>query len=168
MDLSKPTTQSPVFRAQVQAQDPGKVRDLVSATQFFYEHEVAIAQELVEETLSKGVDAGYQFLFVDEGDRLLGYACFGEIPCTVGSYDLYWIAVAPDCQRGGWGRKLMAEVERRVISLGGRRVYIDTSGREQYLSTRSFYERCGYKCEAELVDFYGPGDSKQVFSKALS
>lgn len=157
-----------VFRSVVSEQDPRKVRELVAATDFFYEHEVVIAQELVEETLAKGLDAGYQFLFVDQGDRLLGYACFGEIPCTVGSYDLYWIAVAPNCQRAGWGRKLMEEVERRVILLGGKRVYIDTSGRAQYSSTRSFYERCGYKREAELIDFYGPGDSKQVFSKALS
>jgi hypothetical protein len=46
-------------------------------------------------------------------------------------------------------------------------VYIETSNRPQYVPTRAFYERCGYECEAVLKEFYGPGDDKVIFAKAL-
>jgi hypothetical protein len=46
-------------------------------------------------------------------------------------------------------------------------VYIDTSGRAQYASTRAFYEKNGYVCEARLKDFYAPGDDRVIYSKVL-
>ena len=96
-----------------------------------------------------------------------GYACYGPIACTVWSYDLYWIAVDPAHQGRGLGRALVEESERLIRDAGGRRVYIETSGKPQYVPTRGFYERCGYRLDVELAEFYGPGDSKVVYVKAL-
>ena len=155
------------YRTVVLAEDVEAVRQLVEATGFFHAYEVEIAAELVSETLSKGESAGYHFLFVDGETGLKAYACFGPIPCTVSSFDLYWIAVAPQEQRSGWGRRVMSEVEKRVKSLGGTQIYIDTSGKAQYSPTRSFYERCGYKLAASLPDFYAPDDAKLIYAKRL-
>ena len=47
-------------------------------------------------------------------------------------------------------------------------MYIETSNRPQYASTRAFYERCGYVCEAVLRDFYAPGDDKVIFVRVLT
>jgi hypothetical protein len=61
----------------------------------------------------------------------------------------------------------MAKTEELVAKRGGRRVYLETSSRGQYESTRSFYLRCGYAAEALLKDFYSPGDGKVIFVKAV-
>ncbi len=155
------------IRDTVFPHDMAQVAHLVQATQFFTEAETAIAVELVEERLSKGTASGYEFVIADQGADMVGYACFGEIPCTVGSFDLYWIVVDPACQRAGIGLQLMQEVQQRVITLRGRGIYIDTSGKPQYASTRAFYERCGYRLVADLPDFYAPNDAKQVYWRAV-
>lgn len=155
------------FRTETRPDDVAAVRDLAAATGYFSASEVAIAAELVEERLLKGPASGYEFLYADGDGRLDGYACYGLIPCTLSSYDLYWIAVHPDTQGAGLGRRLLEDCERRIRALGGTGVYAETSGKAQYVSTRKFYERCDYATGAVFADFYGPGDDKYVFVKKL-
>jgi ribosomal protein S18 acetylase RimI-like enzyme len=155
------------FRYEPFDADRERVGQLVAATGFFRDDEVAVAVELVEERLAKGAASGYHFVFADVEGVTAGYACYGPIACTVWSYDLYWIAVDPAFQGRGLGRMLVTECERLISPAGGRRVYIETSGKPQYLPTRGFYERCGYALDVELAEFYGPGDSKVVYVKAL-
>lgn len=148
--------------------DLDAVRRIVDATGFFRAAEVDIAVELVEERLAKGEASGYEFVFADDPrGRTVGYACYGPIACTIGSFDLYWIAVEPAAQRCGLGRILLAETERKIRRQAGRRIYIETSGRPQYEPTRAFYRRCGYREDAVLTDFYAPGDDKVVYVKVL-
>jgi GNAT superfamily N-acetyltransferase len=150
--------------------DVAAVRMLVAETGFFSTEEQQVAAELVEETLARGSAAGYDFVFVDApGDdgKLLAYACFGPIPATLSSYDLYWIAVTPSQQGSGLGGNLLREVERRTLATGGTRMYLDTSGRAQYAPTRAFYERKGYRVAARLEDFFAPGDDKVIYVKTL-
>jgi GNAT superfamily N-acetyltransferase len=156
------------FRKEVRPEDRQAVGRLVRATGFFSEEEIGIAVELVEERLAKGDASGYFFLFAEEEGRLLGYTCFGPIPGSVHSFDLYWIAVHPKEQGRGIGRTLMAASERIMAGCGAHLIYADTSSRPQYKSTRSFYLACGYLEEAFLADFYAPGDGKVIFVKALS
>jgi GNAT superfamily N-acetyltransferase len=159
---------SPLFREEVTPGDRHAVDRLVRATGFFSEEEIGIAVELVEERLAKGDASGYFFLFAEEGERLIGYTCFGPIPGTSHSFDLYWIAVDPGEQGRGVGRKLMAQSEMLMARRGGMHVYADTSSRPQYGPTRAFYLSCGYLQEAFLADFYAPGDGKVIFVKSLS
>jgi hypothetical protein len=44
---------------------------------------------------------------------------------------------------------------------------VDTSQRVQYASTRAFYERCGYRLETVLKDFYAAGDGKAIYCKSF-
>ncbi|MCB9882799.1 MAG: GNAT family N-acetyltransferase [Planctomycetes bacterium] len=156
-----------VFRTQLQPRDEERVERIVTSTKKFNDGEVAIAVELVVERRSKGDASGYHFVFGDSGSETLGYACFGPIPATQSSYDLYWIAVDAGLQRRGLGRRLIAEVEASIARLGGTRIYVDTSSREDYAPTRAFYRGMGYIVEAELESFYAPGDGKVVFCKVL-
>ncbi|HPF70171.1 MAG TPA: GNAT family N-acetyltransferase [Candidatus Krumholzibacteria bacterium] len=155
------------LRDEVRPADVAAVRDLVAATGFFSDVEVAIAAELVQERLDKGEASGYEFLMADRDGVLLGYACYGLVPCSTVSWDLYWIAVAPAAQGEGLGRRVIAEVERRIAAAGGLACYAETSGRPQYEPTRAFYLRTGYDTGAVFPDFYGPGDAKYVFVKRL-
>jgi len=61
----------------------------------------------------------------------------------------------------------MRHVCPRFCAAGGKRVYVDTSQRVQYASTRAFYESAGYRLETVLEDFYGPGDGKAIYIKKL-
>ena len=156
-----------VLRNELQPQDVERVRRLVEITGFFSPDEVNIAAELVTERLAKGAESGYDFIMAEHYGRLAGYACFGPIPATATSYDLYWIAVSPDFQRKGLGRRLLKEAEKRISSAGGKRIYVDTSQRVQYASTRAFYENAGYRLETILEDFYDQGEGKVIYCKAL-
>lgn len=159
------------FRSKLRASDSEEVARLVKATGFFSQAEVEVAMELVQERRLKGEASGYHFLLAQYGQggqsSLLGYGCFGPIPCTLSSFDLYWIVVHPDVQGQGLGKRLLAKCEEEINKLGGSRVYVETSSRPQYHPTRCFYERCGYTLAATLADFYAPGDHKFMYCKAL-
>ena len=155
------------LRDTVRPEDAQIVRDLVASTGFFTDAEVDVAVELVQEHLARGAASGYFFVFADLRGQTVGYVCYGPIACTVGSYDLYWLAVDQTLRNCGLGRILVKACEGRIAKVGGRRIYIETAGRELYKPTQAFYERCGYKIEAVLKDFYSPGDPKIVYSKAL-
>jgi len=158
---------SVTLRRDARTGDPAIVRDITESTGFFYAEEVGTAVELVDERLAKGEASGYSFVFADEGERTLGYACYGPIACTKASFDLYWIAVHADARGKGLGTVLLDESERLVRAAGGRRIYVETSSRSLYEPTRAFYRARGYREEARLADFYGPGDAKVICVKEL-
>jgi ribosomal protein S18 acetylase RimI-like enzyme len=155
------------FRYEVLHRDVEEVRRLVARTGFFRGDEIAVAVELVRERLSRGPESGYHFVITEEEPRLTGYVCYGPIPCTISSYDLYWIAVDPRLQGRGLGKALLCEAERLIKKMGGDRVYVETSSRAQYEGTRLFYERSGYTQASMLDDFYAPGDGKATYLKHL-
>jgi D-alanine-D-alanine ligase len=157
----------PILREDVRPDDGPAVREIVTSTDMFYDHEIEVAVELVDERLKRGLASGYLFIFAELDGRVVGYSCYGPIACTTHSYDLFWIAVRKDYQGHGLGRLLLAESERRIIAAGGHRIYLETSSREQYEPTRTFYERCNYRRDATLEDFYGPDDSKVVYVKVV-
>jgi GNAT superfamily N-acetyltransferase len=105
-----------VLRDEIRPADRAAVQSIVERTGFFRPDEVAIAVELVDERLARGPASGYHFVLADVHDAVAGYACFGPIPCTTASYDLYWVAVDPKSQRQGIGRALMSAVELRVLA----------------------------------------------------
>ena len=120
------------FRSKVRESDVSAIRRIVASTGFFAPAEIAVAVELAEECLQKGVARGYFFLFAeDHAGRILGYACYGPVPATQTTYDLYWIAVDREHQRDGLGRELLARVEAAIAATGGVDVYVDTSSRAQ-------------------------------------
>ncbi len=156
------------YRYELLQEDPERIRRLTEATGFFSDAEVQVAMELAHERLSKGSSSGYHFVMMDGDDGLIGYTCYGPIACTLSSYDIYWIAVQPELQGGGLGRRLIAETERLIRKSGGTRLYVETSQRPQYAGTRAFYEKAGYRVAAVVPDFYAPGDGKVILCKVLS
>jgi ribosomal protein S18 acetylase RimI-like enzyme len=162
------SARSVTFRRTVDDRDAAWVRGVVQRVGVFSSAEVDVAVELVQERLAKGPASGYHFVFAQRSGQALGYTCYGPIPATAGRYDLYWIVVEPRCQTAGVGRLLLAETEQLVRAEGGRRIYAETSGRDQYVPARAFYERCGFRREAILKDFYTDGDDKIVYAKTLT
>lgn len=158
-----------VLREEARPADIDAIVKMAGGTGFFREDEVEVAEELIRDRVEKGADSWYRFLFVERSGASApsGFACFGPIACTKGSWDLYWIVVAKEAQGEGLGKRLMLESEARVRGAGGRAVYVDTSSKAQYLPTRRFYEACGYVEAARLEDFYDVGDAKVVYVKRV-
>jgi ribosomal protein S18 acetylase RimI-like enzyme len=144
------------------------VRSLVASTGFFNAAEVDVAADLVTERLSKGIRSGYHFILAERGSGLVAYACYGPIEGTQGSFDLFWIAVAPEEQRKSLGPQVFSRAETAMRKAGAKRIYVDTSSSDRYAPTRGFYQRMGFAEEARLPDFYAPGDSKIIYMKELA
>jgi GNAT superfamily N-acetyltransferase len=155
------------YRHEAEHADAEKIRAIVQSSGFFNPEEVEVAVELVLERLEKGEKSGYYFLFAETEGRMAGYACYGPIAGTQCSFDLYWIAVDNGRRGGGIGSALLEKAEEKILGMGGGRIYVETSSRDQYEPTRAFYLRNGYRLEADLKDFYAPGDSKVLFVKEL-
>ncbi len=155
------------LRDSVEKQDLENVRYITESTGFFYPEEVDTAVELVEDRLVKGPRCGYYFLFAEEEGRTIGYTSYGPIACTKTSFDLYWICVAGEHRGKGLGKQLLEASEKAIRSLGGTRVYIETSMRDLYEPTRAFYLNRGYSPAAVLDDFYAPGDAKVIYVKVI-
>lgn len=160
-----------IVRTEVRPADPSAIRRIVASTGFFRPDEIEVAVELADERLTKGAASGYHFVFLDLPDTpaptTIGYSCFGPIPCTVDSFDLYWIAVDQTHRGKGLGRRLILETEARIGAMGGRRVYIETSSQPLYAPTQGFYRASGYTEEARLRDFYTAGDDKIIYARHL-
>jgi acetoin utilization deacetylase AcuC-like enzyme/N-acetylglutamate synthase-like GNAT family acetyltransferase len=156
------------WRSTVMAEDVGRVRSLAASTGFFNAAEVEIAAELVTERLAKGMRSGYHFILAERGSGLVAYACYGPIEGTQTSFDLYWIAVAPEEQGKGLGVQVFTRAEAAMRKAGAKRIYVDTSTTDRYAGTRGFYQRMGFAEDARLPDFYGPGDGKVIYVKELA
>jgi ribosomal protein S18 acetylase RimI-like enzyme len=155
---------NPAIRiAAVQPSHRSDIEAILRATAVFSDAEVAVALELLDSG-----DDDYEFVGAFEGDRLVGYACFGPTPSTEGTFDLYWIAVHPDAQRSGAGAALMSDVEARLAQRAAALLVIETSSRDDYAPTRRFYERLGYREAARLRDFYAPADDRVVLTKRFA
>ena len=141
------------------------IAEIVRSTGFFREDEITVAVELVEERLAKGLASGYEFLFAEYGGKTVAYSCYGLIPCTLQSYDLYWIASHNDYRGMGIGRHLLMLTEQEIKKAGGNGIYVETSSKEQYLPTRKFYEKNNYQLKARFEDFYDIDDDKLVYVK---
>jgi GNAT superfamily N-acetyltransferase len=155
------------IRRGLTAADRHPIASLLSATGFFNHEELEVALELVDDRLRHGEESHYRFLVAELDGAVVGYGCWGPIPGTAESVDLYWLAVGPEAQGHGVGRAMVRASEEWILEEGRRRVYIETAGRPQYTPTRAFYLACDYEIAAELPDFYAPGDGKVIYVKVL-
>jgi len=155
------------FRFQINRADRDSIKDILDSTGFFYDYEIEVAVEIADEHLEKEAGGGYYFIAAIYQDKMIGFSCYGEIPCTKASYDLYWIGVHNDFRGKGIGIKILQETEKHIVLLSGKRVYIETSSTEKYAPTQNFYIKSGYILEARLKDYYNDGDDKLMYSKVI-
>lgn len=155
------------LRTELKNSDYYDIKRILLGGGFFSEEEQAIALELVDETLHKPETSTYKFILADMDNKLVGYSCYGKIPCTETSYDLYWIVVDQELRGSGLGTKLLEETESKIKDLNGLNIYIETSSRDVYKRTRSFYLKNDYEIATIFKDFYSKGDDKFVFVKSV-
>jgi GNAT superfamily N-acetyltransferase len=155
------------FRTTPEIRDIISIREIVESTKFFYDHEIEIAVELIEERLNRGEETGYYFVFAELDGVTVAYSCYGPIEMSKTSFDLYWIATHNDYRGKGIGKKLLDETFRAARNMGCRIIIAETSGLPHYAPTRAFYATTGFDLEARLKDFYDIGDDKVFYTKRI-
>ncbi len=163
-----PEKTTPGFRTNVRQEDLEIVRDILVSTGFFYDIEIPVAVELVQERLDHGEASDYFFIFAELENQTIAYSCFGPVAGSEGTFDLYWIGTHNNHRGKGIGRLLLEKTHEAVREMGGRMLIAETSTLEKYAPTRHFYTSMHYKLEAEIKDFYKPGDGKVFYIKRLT
>jgi ribosomal protein S18 acetylase RimI-like enzyme len=149
------------------APDKSDIMDMLRNMPEFNPSEVIVAEEVLDDYLREPVRSGYH-VFVAEIDSLVvGYICYGPTPLTEGTWDIYWLAVAPNQQSKGIGKSLLSLAESNIKKTSGRLAIIETSSRTEYEATARFYRAQGYELACRLADFYAPSDDKLILIKRL-
>jgi D-alanine-D-alanine ligase len=161
--VSGTLTTSPVLRS-LRAADRPRLEAITRATGIFRANETAVALEVFDAAVAGSPD--YAAVAADLDGQFAGWICWGPTPCTVGTFDLYWMAVDPVLQGMGIGSALLREMESRIAG-SARLIVVETSGRPDYLPTRSFYEARGYTVGGVIPEFYAPGDDQVVYVKVV-
>ena len=155
------------FRTTPEKNDIQRIMDMLVSTNFFYDHEVEIAVELIAERLTKGESSDYHFVFAEVDGVTAAYACYGHIEMTKSCFDLYWLVTHNDFRGKGIGKKLLEETYMEAKKMGCTKIIAETSGREHYAPTQAFYISAGYTLEARISDYYDKGDDKLIYTKRL-
>lgn len=148
--------------------DKTVVMELIEATNFFRPDELRVAEELIDIYLNHPDQKDYEVVVIEsEEHEVAGYMTWGPTALTVGTYDLYWMAVSPKHQGQGYGKKLVEWLEAKVAELRGRMIIVETSSMPKYDPTRRFYSGLNYREISRIPDFYQPGDDRVIYIKQL-
>lgn len=156
-----------LIRDTLRPADREPIGRILEATGAFRPEEITIGLELVDETLNPGPSTDYRWFLADVDGAMAGFACFGPVPLTDGTYDLYWIAVDPAFGRAGVATRLDEAVEAAVRAVGARWLLAETSSTPLYAPAQAFYLRRGYRLLERIADFYRAGDDRMTFGKRL-
>lgn len=145
-------------------EDIPAILEITRRTRVFDNEEVSTVDELLNDFFTEGADAsGYYFITCRDEQGIAGFGCYGPRPLTQGTFDLYWIAADPRCQDQGVGTRLLDQVCQGVKTLGGYLLVAETSGRDEYIPARTFYETHHFELAAHIADFYAPGDDLMMY-----
>lgn len=140
--------------------------DILHATDVFSNAECEIALELMNTVMNDPAQQDYViFVAADANDRAKGYVCLGPTPATQGTYDMYWIAVDPQCYGKGTASVLIKTAESYIRAEGGSLIIVETSSTVKYERTRAFYLKEGYAELAHIRQYYKPDDDLIIYGK---
>ena len=97
----------------------------------------------------------------------VGVAYCAPEPVTMGTWNLLMLWMKDGFSGQGFGSALVKEIESQLLARDARLLIVETSQLPAFEAARSFYERNGFKREAEIENFFAPGDNKVVYTKPM-
>src|SRR3990167_7305030 len=153
---------------KVSSDDRDTIISIINRNVNFTAEEKDCAAELLDIYLGNPCHNDYDFFCaVNEGNKVIGYICYGRVPLTESTYDLYWIVVDPLFHSMGIGKMLVDYLESMLINIRARMLLAETSSRSDYYKTRVFYEQNSFTEAARIKDFYRAGDDKIIYKKTF-
>ncbi|MGB3619564.1 MAG: GNAT family N-acetyltransferase [Catalinimonas sp.] len=125
-----------------------------------------LLEEMIHDYLHNPLSQDLWFT-CDGDDQPDGIAFCQAEKFTEGTFNLRAIAVRPDARGAGVGSRMVTFIEEELRARGGRLLIVETSGTDDFASTRRFYQKLGYRQAATLADFWADGDDKVIFRKKL-
>nr|MBA2626953.1 GNAT family N-acetyltransferase [Gemmatimonadales bacterium] len=107
------TVATPALRPP-SARDRDAIEAISRAVALFRGDEIPVALEVFDAAVAG--DPSYEAVIATLDDVVAGWICWGATPCTLGTYDLYWMAVDPSRHGAGIGTALLREMEHRLAS----------------------------------------------------
>jgi ribosomal protein S18 acetylase RimI-like enzyme len=113
----------------------------------------------------------HHWVVAESGNAVVGGGYHAPEPFGDRVWNLYFLAVHPEAHGRGVGGRIVTHVVERLRAAGegvARVLLVETSSTPQYDGARAFYLAHGFVEEARIREFYGPGDDKIVFWRAVS
>jgi ribosomal protein S18 acetylase RimI-like enzyme len=156
----------PIIRAATN-DDSVAIRAIAIGTGLFDEQSWPEVQEVMKDSVAGELEHHSWIVLEDEHHQVVAAAYYAPEPFAHRMWNMYFLGVLPGRQGDGSGGALVKYVENVLREAGERVLIIETSGVDSFEPTRGFYRKQGYTEEARIREFYGPGDDKVVFWKAL-
>lgn len=150
--------------------DIESIKQLAVENRMFGPDEVEFFDETINGHLDGTRPDDRWFLAEVEG-RLIGATYVAPEPFGHLVWNLYFIATEPSGHGRGVGSQMITAVEEHLGRLGATRALVsivETSATDQYAGARRFYASRGFDHESTIRDYYGPGDAKVTYWKAMN
>jgi ribosomal protein S18 acetylase RimI-like enzyme len=144
--------------------DARAIMSIVGQSGQFDEESLAHIEQTLENHLMGHSDAIW--LTADDGEPV-GVAYCAPEPVASGVWNLLMLWTRSDRYGQGHGTALVSEMESQLRERTARLLIVETSGLPAFAPARAFYEKCGFKHEAIIKNYFAHGDDKLVFTKPL-
>ncbi len=125
----------------------------------------AMLGEMMAPILDEPESSDQWLVCAEDGSGVIGFAYYRQEPLAEGTWNLLAIGFRKQYQGLGHGATLVAAVEKALAQQ--RVLIVETSGLEEFLATRAFYDQRGYEREAVIRDYWADGDDKVIYRKRL-
>lgn len=156
-----------IYRKETKQSDLKDFPEVLTSSGFFYDYEIEAAEDFLKYQLEDGDESGVHYFMAEDNGKLVGFICFGFDSCTQSTHLLYWMAVHNDYRGKGVGAVLLKKFEDYVKEKGGKKIVLETAGRDLYKPTREFYIKNGYREEGIVPDYYSVGDARVTYVKDI-
>ena len=161
---------------QLVKSDRGAICRILQTSGTFTSGEIAVALELVDSAIARGLDGDYiAFTAIRDmrpdsssHDDVCGYVCIGPTPMTASTWHLYWLCVEVAMAGAGVSHALHVHAEAFARSRGCDRFVLETSSQPAYTRARVFYDHEGYREVGRIPDFYKADDDCILYCKELT
>jgi ribosomal protein S18 acetylase RimI-like enzyme len=149
---------------KVSPNDVLEIKKVIDSTQLFPSE---LLDEMIQPYFTNPNSNEIWLTSVDEHHKPIAVAYCAPEKLTVGTFNLYLIAVRVDYQNKGVGKEIMIYLENFLKQQNERVLIVETSSLEEFDKTRRFYDKCNYIRQAVIKDFYQDGEDKIIFWKKL-
>ena len=110
------------------------------------------------------LDGDYEYIIAEFGGEPVAYVCFGELPdAREGTFEIFWLSTLNSFRGCGIGHQLFSRLSEILKERDAQKLYVKTDNTDQYYPTRKFYEKCGFRREAVLKEYYDRKDDCCIY-----
>lgn len=138
----------------VRSGDEPAIVSMLEATGLFPPEELGGVMAMLAILLRGNQEGEHRWVLAEGRQQVLGIAYWAPERMTDGTWNLYMLAVHPEAQGRGLGRRIVTHVEQACRAEGVRLLLVETLGIDAFSPQRAFYAGCGYEEDACIRDFY--------------